>query len=260
VLNHSKAGHEACVEGSFITCNWKYFPGVMAVKTPLITIVLAITGFVSLLFSRKSLLTKSLIFLPLVFFLGAAMVNKIHIGLRHILPVYPFIFLLAGYAGSLIGEVKPKVFKNALAALLVLLVILSAGRTMASGPDYLAYFNELVGGPEQGVKLVADSNLNWGQDNKHLAEFVLEKKIPFIKITAEAMNADVYNYYKIPWKMLEPGDLINPAPGFYALGIGYCMTQQKDPRTWFYGKQPKYRVGKTFYVFEVPEKQTPDVG
>ena len=99
---------------------------------------------------------------------------------------------------------------------------------------------------------MADSNLNWGQDNKRLAEFVLEKKISFIKIGGEAMNADVYDYYKIPWKMLEPRDLIAPAPGFYGLGIGYYTAQQKDPRSWFYDKQPLYRVGKTFYVFEVP--------
>ena len=126
------------------------------------------------------------------------------------------------------------------------------------GPDYLAYTNELVGGPEQGAKLVADSNLNWGQDNKRLAEFVLEKKIPLITIASEAENADIYDYYKIRWKRLGANELSNPVPGFYALSIGYHTAQQKDPRSWFKGKQPSYRVGKTFYVFEVPKKQTTD--
>ncbi|MFH1800859.1 MAG: glycosyltransferase family 39 protein [Candidatus Omnitrophota bacterium] len=258
VLSHSKGGHGACVEGSFITCDWRYFPGVMAIKTPLLTLVLTVIGAMGLLFSKRSILTKSLVFVPLVFFLAAAMLNKIHIGLRHILPVFPFFFLLAGYAGYLIGKIKPKFFRNAVAVFLTLLVILSAGRSLAGGPDHLAYFNELTGGPEQGAKLVADSNLNWGQDNKRLAEFVLEKKIRFIKIMAEAMNTDVYSYYKIPWKMLEPGDLIDPAPGFYALGIGCYTQQQNDPRSWFKGKQPKYRAGKTFYAFEVPNKPTLD--
>ena len=255
VLNHSKGGHGACVEGSFITCDWRYFPGVLAVKTPLLTLVLVITGAITMLFSKRSVLTKSVIFVPLVFFLGAAMLNKIHIGLRHILPVFPFFFLLAGHVGFLIGKIRPGFLKNASTALLALLVILSAGRTLATGPDYLAYFNEIVGVPAQGAKLVADSNLNWGQDNKRLAEFVLEKKIPTVNILAEAMNADIYDYYKIPWKMLDPGDLINPVPGFYALGIGSFMIQQRDLRSWFYEKQPTYKIGKTFYVFEIPEKQ-----
>jgi hypothetical protein len=255
VLNHSRGGHGVCVEGSFVTCDWRYFPGVLAVKTPLLTLVLTIAGAIALFFSRRSFLTKSVIFVPLIFFLGAAMLNKIHIGLRHILPVFPFFFLLAGYAGFLIGNIRPGFLKSASATFLALLIILSADRTLAGGPDHLAYFSEWVGGPAQGAKLVADSNLNWGQDNKRLAQFVLEKKIPTVKILAEAMNADIYDYYNIPWKMLEPGDLINPVPGFYALGIGSFMIQQRDLRSWFYGKQPTYKVGKTFYVFEVPEKQ-----
>jgi hypothetical protein len=208
-----------------------------------------------LLMSRKSILTKTLIFIPIVFFLGASMANKINIGLRHILPIYPFLFLLAGYAGSQIGKVKPKVLRNVLATILTLLVILSASRTLVSGPEHLAYFNELVGGAEQGAKLVAGSNLNWGQDNRRLAEFVLEKRIPFITIASEAENADIYDYYKIHWKRLKTSDLINPVAGVYALGSEYYIAQQKDSLSWFYGKRPLYRVGKTFYVFEVPEKQ-----
>jgi len=38
VLSHSAGGHGACGEGSFITCDWKYFPGVLAIKTPLLTL------------------------------------------------------------------------------------------------------------------------------------------------------------------------------------------------------------------------------
>jgi len=75
---------------------------------------------------------------------------------------------------------------------------------------------------------------------------------------SETMNSDVYDYYKISWNRLESSDLIAPAPGFYALSIRYYTAQQNDPRSWFYGKQPFYRVGKTFYVFEVPKTQTTD--
>ena len=260
VLNHSKGGHGVCMEGSFVSCDWRYFPAVIAVKTPLVTLILAIVGFFSLIFARKALPVKALIFVPLVFFLGAAMANKINIGLRHILPVYPFIFLLAAYAGSLIGKIKPAALRISAAVVLCGFVALSAARTVAAGPDHLAYFNELVGGPEQGAKLVADSNLNWGQDNKRLAEFVVENKIPSIKISSEAMNADIYDYYKLLWKDFGPNDIIDPTPGFYALGIGYYMQLNNGARgtkkSWFYGKKPLYRVGKTFYVFQVPGNQT----
>lgn len=254
VLSHSAGGHGACVEGSFITCDWKYFPGVMAVKTPLLTLALVVIGFFTLIFSRRSFLVKSLILLPVFCFLGAAMKSKINIGLRHILPVYPFLFVLGGIPGALLANLKNGSVKKTLVGILSVCLVLFAGRTLLTGPDYLAYFNESVGGPSQGAKLVADSNLNWGQDNKRLAEFVRDKHIPNIRILSEMMNADVYDYYKIPWQMAASEDLTNPAPGYYALGIGIYTAQQSVPGSWFYGKQPAYRVGKTFYIFQVPEK------
>lgn len=265
VLSHSAGGHGACVEGSFITCDWKYFPGVIAVKTPVLTLALTLIGAIGLLFSKRSVLTKSIIFIPMVFFIVAAMANKIHIGLRHVLPVYPFFFLLAGYAGALIEKVDIKALRYFLVVMLTGLIFFSAARTVKAGPDYLAYFNELVGGVEQGAKLVAGSNLNWGQGNKRIAEFVINKNITFISICAEDMNSAIYDYYKIPWKMMEPGELIDPVSGYYAIGIGaYTQLNANDgPETrdqrqtrkggesWFKGKKPLYRVGKTFYVFEV---------
>jgi len=35
-------------------------------------------------------------------------------------------------------------------------------------PHYLAYFNELAGGPAKGCESLVDSNLDWGQDLKGL--------------------------------------------------------------------------------------------
>ena len=258
VFTHSVNGHRVCIEGSFVTCDWRYFFCTMAVKTPLLSLALAGLGLVFLIVSRKPIITKALIFIPPFFFLGASIFNGINIGLRHILPIYPFLFLLGGIPGAMIADMRSGVIKKMLAGVLLIFLGLFVFRSLAMGPDYLAYTNELVGGPEQGAKLVADSNLNWGQDNKRLAEFVLEKKIPLITIASEAENADIYDYYKIRWKRLGANELSNPVPGFYALSIGYHTAQQKDPRSWFKGKQPSYRVGKTFYVFEVPKKQTTD--
>ena len=254
VFFHSGGGHRVCVEGSFVTCDWRYFFGVMAVKTPLLTLGLAILGFFMFLCSRRSFFTKTLVILPLVFFWGAAILNGINIGLRHILPIFPFLFLLAGVPGAMLARMQKGGVKTLLTALLIIALIAFAGRTLRTGPDYLVYFNELIGGADQGAKLVADSNLNWGQDNAHLAEFVRDKKIPFVKIASEAMNGDVYDYYKIRWKSIDPSDWVDPKPGFYALGVGVYTDQQKNARSWFREKVPFARIGKTIYVFKVAGK------
>jgi len=49
-------------------------------------------------------------------------------------------------------------------------------------PYFLAYFNESIGGPQNGYKYVTDSNLDWGQDLKRLADFVNENGIEKIKL------------------------------------------------------------------------------
>jgi hypothetical protein len=249
VLSHSLGGHTSCFEGSFITCDWRYFFGVMAIRTPVLALGLFILGFLLLLRSKFSILLKCVLIAPIIFFLGAAVLNKINIGIRHILPVYPFLFVLGGVPGAVLVDAKNKTLRIALGGVLLVALSLLAIRTLKAAPDYLVCFNEFIGGPEQGARHMP---INWGQDNKRLSEFVLRKGIPFIKIDSGQLNADVYDYYKINWKTMGVKDVNDPAPGFYALDIGAFLREQKDPNSWFYGKRPMHRVGKTFFVFEVP--------
>ncbi|MDP3725673.1 MAG: hypothetical protein Q8R36_00570, partial [bacterium] len=249
VLSHLGEGHGSYMPGSFISNGWLYFPLVMAIKTPLLVLFLSGIGALMLLGSRQPILIKAILFVPAVFFLGAAMANKINIGLRHILPIYPFLFLLGGFVGACLIKMQTGFLKKCLVMGLSFFFVLFAVRTLWTAPDYLIYFNESVGGAEQGSKFMIS---NWGQDNKALAEFVLAKKIPFIKIISEIANPDIYDYYKIPWEEMKGSERAAPRPGFYAFGIGVYLAQQNDPKSWFKGKQPLYRVGKTFYIFEVP--------
>ncbi|HSI32010.1 MAG: hypothetical protein ACAI43_21835, partial [Phycisphaerae bacterium] len=39
-------------------------------------------------------------------------------------------------------------------------------------PDYLAFFNRLSGGPARGQEVLADSNIDWGQDVARLARYL----------------------------------------------------------------------------------------
>lgn len=249
VLTHFEIGHGSYVPGSFIINDWRYFPLVMAVKTPLLVLFLSGIGILLLLSSRRPILVKTILLVPAVFFLGAAMGNKINIGLRHILPIYPFLFLLGGFVGASLAKMQTGIQKKILITGLSIFFLLFAVRTLRTAPDYLIYFNEAVGNAEQGSKLMPS---NWGEDNKALAEFVLKKKISFIKIANEIPNPDIYDYHKIHWKAAEESEWIAPSPGFYALGIGIYLTQQNNLQSWFNGKQPLYRVGKTFYIFKVP--------
>ncbi|MFH0985295.1 MAG: glycosyltransferase family 39 protein [Candidatus Omnitrophota bacterium] len=249
VLSHSLGGHQNYIEGSFVKCDWRYFFYVMAIKVPLLVLGTTALGFVLLLRSRMTVLVKALLITPVIAYFGASIFNKINIGLRHILPIFPFLFLWCGWVGASLVNMKRGFLKTALAVGLCALLALFAARTLRTAPDYLAYFNEAIGGTEQGSKLIP---INWGQDNKSFAEFVLARKIPRVKIISEASNPDIYDYYKLPWEWMQKPDLLKPEPGFYAMGIGVYVDQQRDPNSWFKGRQPDHRIGETMYIFEVP--------
>lgn len=90
---------------------------------------------------------------------GAALTSHLNIGHRHLLPLYPALFIIIGVAAwRLAAEPRARL---AFAAVLVASQALVAAR---SYPHYLAYFNALAGGPAQGWRLLVDSSLDWGQD------------------------------------------------------------------------------------------------
>jgi hypothetical protein len=99
---------------------------------------------------------------PAVYFLLAC-VSKTQIGYRHILPVYPFLIVAAA-----VGAVW--LWRQAWGkSVVAVLGIWMAASALRCHPDYLAYFNEAVGGPDGGYRCLVDSNLDWGQGLKPLA-------------------------------------------------------------------------------------------
>ncbi len=103
---------------------------------------------------------------PIAAFHLAGFFFRPNIGLRHVLPVLPFVFLAAGAA-----------VQRAMASPRGRLVLMCLGAWYVAGtlrtyPHFLAYFNELAGGPAGGIHYLIDSNLEWGQDIGRLAAYI----------------------------------------------------------------------------------------
>lgn len=138
---------------------WYYFPVALLVKTPISLIVLFVAGLVLCAWDRSKFWQNDLfILLPIGTYLGSVMTMKIDIGVRHVLPVYPFALLIAGRAAASILASRHKL----LLAVLATLCMLQVGEVASVYPHYLAFFNRLVGGPKNGYKYLSDSNLYWG--------------------------------------------------------------------------------------------------
>ncbi len=114
---------------------------------------------------------------PLLLLLYLSFWFRLDIGLRYLLPAMPFLFVFLSRvaapprvpAGTGDGGRWPA---RAQAALLAGLAVWLGVSSFGIHPHYLAYFNELAGGPANGGRWLIDSNLDWGQDSEYVRRVV----------------------------------------------------------------------------------------
>ena len=136
-----------------------YFPGVIAIKSTLpflILMCIAAGAIISGIFRPW----REILFLtiPPAIYLTVAMSSQMNIGARHIMPMYPFLYVLgAGAASALMS--RDGRWKLVIAALL----LWQATAAIRIYPDYMAYGNEMWGGADNVHKYLSDSNTDWAQ-------------------------------------------------------------------------------------------------
>ncbi|MEO7797859.1 MAG: glycosyltransferase family 39 protein, partial [Opitutaceae bacterium] len=165
VLQFSHA-RGAFLSGDYSVTGWLlFFPFAFLVKTPLPLLgIFGAAVFVGLrrlaLLSRsegtKASLQRLRNFTPLLalflVYWTTSLTSHLNIGHRHILPTYPVLFILAGSLGRWLDLRRPL-----LAAVLAALVSWHAVESFRIRPHYLAYFNQIVGGPQNGWRHLVDS-------------------------------------------------------------------------------------------------------
>ncbi len=156
---------------------WYWFPLTFLVKTPITMLLLFATGLLLGCARWKQFLRdESFIIVPIVLFMAVAMHMRLNIGLRHILPIYPFVIVLAGKAvHELLQRKRP---------VMVAIAVGAATLELASVyPHCLAFFNFAVGGPKHGHDYLVDSNLDWGQDLKGLKRWMNDCGVRHINLS-----------------------------------------------------------------------------
>lgn len=154
--NITEGGHPSFLAGErSITGRKDYFVIAYLIKTPIPFLVLLLASFF-VGFRKKTdlLIPVACLTLPFIFFTNSTP------GLRYLLPAYPFLFI---YVSNLAVPLKNKLRLPAIVTLL-LLSVWYIGESIFIHPHYIAYFNEFIGGPRNGYKYLADSNIDWGQD------------------------------------------------------------------------------------------------
>jgi hypothetical protein len=237
---------------------WLYFPVAFAVKTPLPTLLIVLGTVGVWIFKRKIHKPEIFLLIPVVGYFFLAVWSQMNIGLRHILPIYPFLFVLAGGTAAELWRIGGHVKR----AGLVLLALWYSWSFVSIYPHYLAYFNELVGGPKSGHKILVDSNLDWGQDLKGLKRWMDENNIKKIQLayfgTADQLYYGIDAVYLpgtwIPSPRLQNKD--TEIPKYVAISAThlygvYLAKPLRDLYKPFRLKQPTANIGHSIFVYKL---------
>jgi hypothetical protein len=241
---------------------WDYFPVAVAVKTPLPTLV-AITWAAAFILLKGRRLQgvardNALPFLvvPLAGFFAAGVSSKLDIGLRHVLPIYPFLFLLAGWPiQRALGHRRGRIVLAVLGGWLL-------AATVSIWPHELAYFNEVAGGPKNGARWLVDSNLDWGQGLTFLKKWMDDHGVGQINLcyfgTVDPAS------YGIGYVRLRGGSAFSAQPvlppklpGLVAIsatnlaGVWQDASDREYYRRLLRGLRPIAKVGYSIFIYEV---------
>jgi len=238
------------------TGRWDYFLIVFALKTPLPTLLLLGLGLV---YGVRRWRESALWWLPGGLYFAAASASTLQIGYRYILPALLFALPLA--AGTL--RTWPRARWSRLG--LALLVVWAGAEAALALPDSLAYVNELGGGVDNGWRLFADMNVDWGQGLVALARY--QQAHPDEDLRLAYFGSAYPAAYGVQARLL-PGfsralagpevagfNPYTPPPGTYAisatnlhLGLVY---RRQDLYAFFRQRTPDARVGRSLLIYHV---------
>jgi 4-amino-4-deoxy-L-arabinose transferase-like glycosyltransferase len=177
---------------------WFYFPVAFLIKSTVGVLALFLLSL-GVIATRRLNHWREIIFLavPVIFYLIVAMTVGMNIGVRHILVVYVFLYVLIGGAMWALVQ-KSRKWTYALAVLL----LVHAASSMMAFPNYIAYGNELWGGPSQTHKYLTDSNADWAQQLKSVKQYLDARGVKECWFVYFAAGVAEPSYYGIPCKPL----------------------------------------------------------
>ena len=232
---------------------WYYYPAAFALKETLPMLVLLAAGLLALAAGRATrdrLLVAFLLVPPVLFTTLFAGLTDIDLGVRYLLPAYPFLFLVAGAA---LASAVPACLARAGAALVLLHALVAAAAT----PAHLAYMNALAGPPDTRWRWLVDSNLDWGQELLRLRAYLARRGMAqvglvyFGRVAPEVYGID----YRVPRGPLGHGtfavsaSLLAGRP-YFIYDHGTVYDAPIDAFATFRAHTPTAVIGHSLFVYD----------
>lgn len=295
VVQRAAGGNTTYFMGEVSTAGWRsYFPILYFFKEQLafhiFTLIAILYSIRNLLKAKEKninvvvewlkdnfVLAAGAIFIAVYWFQSIS--SPLNIGVRHILPTFPFIYLLVSRqiirwsrVSTLnnpqtlcnwfkdIYEAFLRCFKKyGLIALLLSWMIVSM---LSTFPYYLSYYNALAGSTFYGYKIATDSNYDWGQDLKRLKGWVEKNLSVDGRIAIDYFGGGNPQYYF--GEQFEPWWSSKGAPPqetWFAISATFrqdslaqpvknFIQNPADTYSWLRNKKPVDRAGTSIFIYK----------
>lgn len=254
VARHALGGHAAFLLGNTSAQGWwYYFPVAIFYKTPLVFFVFL--GLAIIFFKKirsKIIFDELILIIVPVLYLLISMNSKADLGVRHILPIFPY---LAVFAAKSINLIDLHAFINKRDLKITAAAVIFTGlvgwyfvSSMQSYPNFLSYFNEAAGGPNGGYKILTDSNLDWGQDIKRIKDYIDTHPNDKIGLTYPWDGDSALSYYGLKYPLVRPDDI--DITGDVIISATYADT---DAYSWLW-HFPYEQIMPGIFIFHISEQ------
>ena len=233
-----------------------YLPVAFLVKTPVAT--LALGGLALAVFTYRFVArTKAPpsfdeigILAAMILFFGVNVLVRVNLGIRYLLPLYPLLFIFIGLQFAWLHAAAAG---RKLVVSLIIVGMLTYGivSSVRAYPHYLAYFNEPSGGPANGWRHLADSNLDWGQDLPGVQAYLATHRVETVYL--RYYGTAVPDAYGIHWNALPTNEEVatkGAPPGIVAVSISALLIELPwDSWVWQY--HPTAAIGHSIWIFDL---------
>jgi hypothetical protein len=196
---------------------WFYFPVLVLLKSPLpflllLLVAAAVASKLKFSVPKVSAIAPGMelhwrsIWISLVVFTAACLVNRLDISIRHFSIALALMILMLAPLPRMLRLLREAQWRGSAAATRVTVILAAAGviTAIATYPDYFPFIS-LLGMGRPGYMLVNDSNLDWNQALLEVKLFARRRELPHILLDAYALSEpQAYVPEAQPWDCQQP--------------------------------------------------------
>jgi hypothetical protein len=233
---------------------WYYYIVVLLIKVPIAVLSF---GLLSILFFKKTksdIKNELFLIIPILAWLFVfTFVSKIDAGIRHIIFILPLVFIFSSKLINL--RLKNESLQRISKVIFGLLCFWLVFANLSAYPHYISYFNEFVG-MDNGYRYLGSDNIDIGQDNKHIKEYLDKNNIDKVKLYYHGIEKPEYRGVKYELIDCNPtkGNLVISAAVLQGAAYnGEYRDDGPDAKcfSWLYEQEPIDNIGRSILVYEI---------